>query len=174
MRRISLNARTANDQQITDETYVVLILIEHEDLEKPLRLSTDPTERLSTDPLSYCTRSHWLTANPDADPFLFVLASANRPSDLEDAPAEGQIVLEIVDNGMAEVARSITDRPSISIAVVLASSPDLIEAEWTGMVITTHNIKGGEMTLSFSREDVEDEYCPSRRMTKDAFPGLHR
>ena len=53
MRRISVNARSAHDAASTDEIEVVLIQIEHPQLAAPVRLSTDPTERISVDPLTY-------------------------------------------------------------------------------------------------------------------------
>ena len=70
MRRISLNARMANNAQASAEIPVVLIEMNHPELEKPIRLSTDNTERLSIDPLYYGTRSPWRGANPVTDPYL--------------------------------------------------------------------------------------------------------
>ncbi|QND45196.1 hypothetical protein HB780_05420 (plasmid) [Rhizobium lusitanum] len=174
MRRVSLNARLAQDAQNTSEIYVALFCIEHSMLDSPVRLSTDPTERLQNEPLMYGTRSTWLDANTVTDPYLFVLASTVLPSDLDDAPAEGNIVLENVDNDIAKLLRSFSDLATIHIAVVLASSPSLVEAEYQNLKITSATINAGEVTLSFSRENVEEEYVPAGRMTKNRFPGLHR
>ena len=174
MRRVSLNARLAQDAQNTSEIYVALFCIEHPMLDSPVRLSTDPTERLQVEPLMYGTRSTWLDANTVTDPYLFVLASTVLPSDLDDAPAEGNIVLENVDNDIAKLLRTFSDLATIHMAVVLASSPSLIETEYQDLKITTGTINAGEITLSFSRENVEEEYVPAGRMTKNRFPGLHR
>ena len=118
MRRISVNARSAHDAASTDEIEVVLIQIEHPQLAAPVRLSTDPTERRSVDPLTYGTRSTWLGANPVTSPFLFILASAELPGDQEDAPASTALVLENVDVDLAVLLRSFTDRPTVHMAVV--------------------------------------------------------
>jgi hypothetical protein len=174
MRRVSLNARLAQNSQNTAEIYVVLVHIEHPMLDNPVLLSTDPTERLQDEPLMYGTRSTWLGANPVTEPFLFVLASTVLPSDIDDAPAEANIVLENVDNDIAKLLRSFTDLATVSMAVVLASSPNLIENEFHGLKLTSANINAGEVTLNVSREDVEEEYFPGGRMTKNRFPGLHR
>jgi len=174
MRRVSLNARTAQDAQSTDELYVALFHIEHPMLDAPVRLSTDPGERLSVDPLMYGTRSTWMGSNPVTEPFLFVLVSTMLPSDIDDAPASGSLILENVDNDVAKLLRSFTDLATVSIAVVLASSPNLIEAEYTDLLLTSADITAGEVTLQFSREDIEEEYYPTGRMTRDRFPGLHR
>ncbi|HBU15722.1 MAG: hypothetical protein A2092_13470 [Rhodobacteraceae bacterium GWE1_64_9] len=173
MRRVSLNARAIQDAQASAEIYVVLLEIIHPDLATPIRLSTDPTERIQADPLVYGTRSSWRGADPVQEPFLWVVASAILPSDMEDAPASGTIALEILDPEMARLVRSYTTRATIHMAVVLASSPDLIEGEWTDLQILSADIDTGEILLNFSREEVENELFPTGRMTRGRFPGLH-
>lgn len=171
MRRLSLNARTALDADATDEIYVVLLRFTHPSLDKPVFLSTDPTERLSVEPLMYGTYSSWL--NPDGEPFLFILASTMVPDDKEDAPAAATVILETVDKDMATVLRSIKDRATVDMAVVLASSTDVIEAEWTGLRLMTANGNASEITLLISRESIFEEPFPAGRMTRARFPGLH-
>lgn len=173
-RRVSLNARLAQEDHSSAEVYVALFMIEHDELDAPIRLSTDPTERLSDEPLAYGTRSSWSTANPAADPFLFVLASSILPSDLDDAPAAGNIILDNVDRGIAEVLRSVTKQGTLHMAVVLASAPNNVEAEYRDMKIMSADINAGEITIAFSRQPVEDEYYPTDRMTKQRFPGIHK
>lgn len=174
MRRLSLNARLAQEENSTDEIEICLIVIEHPALDEPVRLSTDNTERLSLSPLMYGTRSTWMGANPITEPYLFVLASAELPSDLDDAPASASIVLENVDNDIGAILRSVTDRATVHMAVVLASSPNLTEAEYREMKLVNADGDVGEVRLSFSREPIEDESYPTDRMTKQRFPGLHR
>jgi hypothetical protein len=174
MRRISLNARMAFEDQSSDEIEVALFYITHPDLDAPVRLSTDPTVRISDEPLMYATRSTWSGSDPLTEPFLFVVASAEFPSDLEDAPASATIVLENVDNDIAMLLRSFTDQPTIHMAVVLASSPDLVEVEFRGLKITSSEGNAGEVSMQVSRAPIEDETVPMDRFTKDRFPGLFR
>ncbi|MFK4060314.1 hypothetical protein [Brucella anthropi] len=173
MRSLSLNARLAHDTVSSAEIEVALFLIEHPGLEKPVRLSTDNTERLSDDPLIYGTRSSWRGSNPVTEPFLWVIASAVLPGDSEDAPATAQIELANLDSSMVELLRSFTEPARISLAVVLASSPDLIEAEWSGLQLVSADISASTIVLSLSRDDVELEPFPPGRMTRINFPGLH-
>jgi hypothetical protein len=172
MRRVSLNARLAIEAGMTDEVYVALFYITHPDLDEPVRLSTDNTERLSDDPLMYGTRATWMGTNPVTSPFWFVLASTILPSDLDDAPASGNLVLENVDNDIAKELRSFTTLATIHMAVVLASSPDLVEMEFLNMKMISADLTAGEITLNFSREDIEEEKSPGGRMTRSQFPGL--
>ena len=69
MRRLSLNARMMQDEQSSDEIYVVLFKVTHPDLPEPIRLSTDNTERIASEPdVIYGTRSSWGGANPANSP----------------------------------------------------------------------------------------------------------
>lgn len=174
MRRVSLNARLSQDAEASDEIHAVLFEIEHPDLIAPILLSTDNTERLSDEPLYYGTRSLWRSQNGRAREFLWIVASTLLPSDLDDAPAAATIILENLDRSMAELIRSFTDPATIHMAAVLASSPDLVEAEYTDLLLTSAEITAGEITLSVSREEIESEYVPGGRMTAQAFPGMHR
>lgn len=173
MRRLSLNARLAHDDQVSSEIEIALFVVTHPELSAPIRLSTDNTERLSDDPLIYGTRSAWAGANPISEPYLWIIASAVLPDEAEDAPASAQVVIENLDARMVETLRSFTTPATVRMAVVLASSPDLVEAEWTGLTITRANVTSGDITLSLSRDEVELEPFPSGRMTRHRFPGLH-
>lgn len=174
MRRLSLNARQAMDDPASSEVEVVLIEITHDELDAPIRLSTDNTERLSADPLYYGTRSSWRGANPITDPYLWVVASVLLPSDQEDTPAGATLVLDNLDWNIAELLRSFRTPAHFAMAVVLASSPDLAEAEWQDLLLTSAEISAGEILLTISREEIELEYFPAGRMTRRQFPGLHR
>ena len=170
MRRVSLNARLAFEAEVSDEIEIVLIQIEHSDLATPVRLSTDPTVRLSSDPLMYGTHSDWLGA---ADgPFLFILASAEMPSDQEDAPAAARIILENVDGRIAGVLREMPGRAVVHLGVVLASSPDVVEVEYLNLQLLSSSGDVAQISLSIGRRPVEEEAFPSGRFTKARFPGL--
>ncbi|MET1410698.1 hypothetical protein ABVF61_00420 [Roseibium sp. HPY-6] len=174
MRRVSLNRRLLQEEHSTKEIEVALFHIEHEELSEPVRLSTDNADRLTDDPLTYGTRSTFNGANPVSEPFQFVLVSADLPSDLEEAPAEAAITLENVTKGIADVLQMINSQATVDIALVLASSPDLIEAEFRGLKLVRAEGDASEITLFLSRQPIEEESFPSVRMTKQRFPGLHR
>lgn len=174
MRRLSLNARAAIDEIGTDALFVVLFEISHPDMEDgPIRLSTDNAERVSEDPLIYGTRSAWRGANPVTQPYLWIVASALLPSDQEDAPAAAQIAIENLDSEMVSLLRSFRTPATVNMAVVLAETPDLIEAEYLDLQLLSADITDAEILLSISRDEIELEPFPPGRMTRDRFPGLH-
>lgn len=172
MRRISLNARAAQDAVASDEVEVLLIRITHPDLAEPLRLSSDATTRITSDPLTYGTRSSW--GGVDGAVYWFVLASTMLPDDTDDAPAAATIIVEAVDHDIAAALRSTTQRATVAMAVVLAATPDVVEAEWTNLSLVSAEGDAGEIRLSISRDPITSEPWPARRMTRAAFPGLHR
>tara|TARA_B100000378_G_scaffold207273_1_gene170431 strand:- start:412 stop:936 length:525 start_codon:yes stop_codon:yes gene_type:complete len=174
MRRVSFNARTAFDAETGGDIEVALFVFEHALLPQPIRLSTDPTERLSTEPYMLGTRSNWSGANPVTDPYLFVLASAEVPGDMEDAPASATLVLENVDNEIASVLRSFVDYATVHMAVVLAGSPNLVEVEYRDMKLVSADGDSGEVRIAIGRHPIEDERVPMDRFTKDRFPGIYR
>ncbi len=175
MRKISLNARLAHDAVGSDETEVTLMQIIHPDTSQIVRISTDPTERLSLEPLRYCTRSNWLGANPkdDEQAFLFVLVSVLIPDDQDTAPPAARFVIEGVDNELAQLLRSIDKRAVVSMATVLADTPSVIEQEWLNFELVMAEGQGEAITLTVSRAPLTEEPWPSARMTRERFPGLH-
>ncbi len=173
MRLISLNARAAHDGRGSAEIEVVLVKIEHPDIPGGvLRLSSDPTERFSLEPLLWGTRSTWLT--DDNSPFLFVMMEALVPDEKDDAPAQASLVLQLLDSEVGEILTSTTVQATASMAVVLASSPGNVEAEFLELRMTDSDIDSGQAVLRFSMEPLYEEPCPADRMTKERFPWLHR
>ncbi|RWB61024.1 MAG: hypothetical protein EOQ42_20260 [Mesorhizobium sp.] len=172
MRRVSLNARFAIDQVATDELEVVLVIIDHPLLDTPVRLSSDNADRISVEPLMYGTRSTWRTEG--GSPFLFIMLDALVPDEEDDTPAQASLVMEILDSDIADMLTSTTVPATCHMAIVLASSPDNVEAEWIGLQMTDAPGDSGEVNLKFSMEPITEEPYPADRMTKERFPGLHR
>lgn len=179
MREISLTARTSFNAAHTEEIPVVLVTITHADLSAPIRLSSDPTERLSIDPLRYGTISRGET-------YEFVVMSALLPDDKDGAPPQASLVFANIMAGkdgevelglaasFAEVARSFQTPASVTIEVVLASSPDDVEWRCTDMRTVSAEYNAERLTVPLSREIATSEPMPSYTMSKQWFPGLYR
>lgn len=172
MRRVSLNARLAADRQSTDDVFVHLIVIEHPQLNAPIRLSTDNTERLSVEPLAYCTRSTWRGADPINDPYLYIIASTELPGDEEGVPPTAAIILDNVSSEIGKTLRSFTTPATVHMAVVMASTPDVIEEEFPEFLTVQSGGNASEVRLELSRRMIEEETWPQHRFTRARFPGL--
>lgn len=166
-RAISLNARAEFAAGQTDAVYVVLITITHPSLAQPARFSTDPTTRISTEPLVYGTRHL-------GNDHLFVLVSAILPDDLPTAPPQATLTFANVDKDMAGLLRSITSPCNIDYAIVRASAPNEILAEFKRLKAVRGSYNAAQVSLEISREPFTSEPCPSGRMTKQRFPALFR
>jgi hypothetical protein len=171
-RLVSMNARTSLDEAATDEIEVCLIRITHPSTDEVVRLSTDPTTRVNDDPVAYGTYSDWQT--DDGSPFLFCLVSVVLPDDKGDAEPQASLVFDNVDNDIAAVLRSFTDPASIDLAVVLASSPNRLEAVFLNFQIMAASGDAGTVNLTISQESIINEPWPSGRMTRQRFPGLFK
>jgi len=174
MRRISLNARLAHDNGYgSAEVEVVLVRFTHPATDVIVRLSTDPTERLSAEPLAYGTRSSWFGTDPLTQPFQFVLMSALIPDDRDETPGGARLVLDAGDGTLAELLRSTTERATVDIAIVLASSPDHIEFEAPGLKLVSSEGNADSITLTIAADPVSEAPWPAGRMTRSRFPGLY-
>lgn len=164
---ISFTQRAAAHAEVSGEIEVVLLTITHPDLAAPIRLSSDPTEKLSLDPLGYGTIS-------GGHQYDFVLMSAVLPDDIEGNPAAASFLFENVDADMAAVLRSIGSPASINIKLVLASAPDTIEIEYNELQAIKGSYDASQVTIDVSRASLSNEQWPAHSMTQRRFPGLYR
>ena len=163
----SITARTAFNAPAAEEVGVVLAKVTHPDLDEPVYLSSDPTERLSTDPLIYGTRR-------SGQDWLFVFMGAMVPDDQKDVPPRASLVFDNVRREIVDQLRSIITPVSVDLTVVLASDPENVEAQYTDLKGVKAGGEANQITLEISREPFTDEPWPSGRMTWERFPGLHR
>ncbi|WP_275789680.1 hypothetical protein [Pararhizobium gei] len=174
MRRYSLDGRQAHRDEFSAEQWAILFFIDHPDMLAPVRLSTHPTEELSYMPPLFCTRSTWMTPDPAANPFLYVPMETMLPSDKEDAPAAGNIIIVNASPQIATLLRSVRDQATIHFAMVNPRTPNVLQQEHLDLLLIDSVITPGEVTINFSREPTEFEMDPEGLMTKYRFPGLHR
>ena len=84
------------------------------------------------------------------------------------------LVFENVTSGMAEPLRSILTPPTADLIIVMAETPDVIEARYLNLKATLGTWDAGRISLDVSRESFANEPMPSGRMSKVRFPGLFR
>ncbi|MGN6538935.1 MAG: DUF1833 family protein [Mesorhizobium sp.] len=173
-RAISLNALRQVDALGTTSVAVFLVIIEHDDLEEPLRISSDNAARLSTEPLTYGTLSTYGSTDGSAKPFYYIGMQVIPPDDEEDAEPTSTVVIDVLDADIVDVLTSTTVPATARIAIVMAETPNLVEIESVGLELKNVSGDWGQIALKLSMEDLYDEPFPALRMTKAQFPGLHR
>lgn len=165
MRIISLNFRTNMFAQEAGEVAVALLTITHPSLADPIRLSTDATERFSTDPLAYGTTSR-------GNEYLFVGAQVAMPDEQDKAPPTSKLVLFDVQGLLTPLARSVTSPPSIAIEIVLASAPDTVEISVPAMDMVNLTYVAGQLTFDLAIDALALEPFPAGNFDPASFPAL--
>ncbi|WP_180375626.1 DUF1833 family protein [Mesorhizobium sp. 8] len=171
---ISLNALRQVDAPASDQVAVFLVIIEHDALERPLRLSSDNTSRITIEPLTYGTWSTYGSEDSLPEPFYYIGMEVIPPDDEEDAEPTSTIVIDVLDADIVGVLTSTTVPAAARIAIVMADTPNLVEIETVGLQLKNASGDWGQIALKLSMEDLYDEPFPAMRMTKERFPGLHR
>ncbi|MFC5421946.1 DUF1833 family protein [Bosea eneae] len=164
---VSLNIRQALYAEQTGEVPVVLATITHPDLATPVRLSSDPTQRLSIEPLRYGTISNGET-------FEFVLMSAVLPDQQRGQSPRAALVFENVERDSVGLLRSITTPMRIRLDLVLASAPNVLEESYVDLRGMKAGYDADKITLDISREPFTSEPWPAGKATQARLPGLHR
>lgn len=165
MTTLSLNIREAMAAEATGAVPICLLTFTHPDLDTPLRASSDPTTRISIDPLVYGTVSRSLT-------FLWVPMSPTMPGDDDKSPPQISIVLDALDRSIFAVIRASTTPAVAKLEIVLDTSPDIVEMALDNFKIVTAPYDESQITLALSQESFWGEPWPAGHMTPLYFPGL--
>ena len=151
-RALSAGARAALYQQTSDEVWLELITIDHDDLVSPIRLVGN---------------SENITSNGN----LFT-ACGFPPIPL---PSDGQDIVWIVD-GVSQVilqaVRSIVTPLTITLEIILASDPDTIEAGPFQYESRRFVFKDRTIEFSLAYEPLLSEPFPAYTYTPIDYPGL--
>lgn len=168
MTQISLSFRQAFNAESTDEIPVILVEITPAGSDDPVLISSEPVQRLSTDPLRYGIVHQ-------GQEYQWVMMAAAWPDDQEGAPPSTKLIFENVVEDMASTVRGVTPgtQADVTLKMVLSSAPDDIEEQYD-MKATNGTYNAVQVSLDVSREPIESEPWPAFRMTKQRFPGLFR
>lgn len=168
-----LNNRIDHEKMVGEVLEILLLVIDHRLLDEPVRLSTDPTERFSFDPLTYGTRSAWRAPEGERAEYEFIVVMARVPDDTSGAPAAAQLVIEMHDDRLGELLLSTIEPAIVHMALVTSDDPDNPERQWADLEIIGVDIEGGDISFTLSRDPTAEYPFPARRKVRDRFPGMH-
>jgi len=154
-RDLSLTFREAINAQQTDEVFLVLLTIDHDDLGSPFYVVNNNEDIES-----------------NGNTFVAYPFDISLPDDSDDSIAVGKVTIDNVHRDIVVAIRGINTAPDLTIQVVLASDPDTIEAEFSGFKFT--DIVYDELVISgnISIEDFMHEPFPGDSFVPRYFPGL--
>ncbi|WP_296741451.1 DUF1833 family protein [Mesorhizobium sp.] len=164
MTTLSVSTRRSFNAESTDD--VPIVLVELQTAAGTQYISSDPTERLSIDPLFYGTVHN-------GQQYKAIFMAVTWPDDQDNAPPSTTLVFENVAEDMAAVARAGTDQFPVVLKLVMSSNPDFVEDQCT-LICTGSSYNAMQVSLTVSREPFESEPWPAQRMTRERFPGLYR
>lgn len=165
MRVLSLNFRQALFSQESSEVPIFLLTITHDQLAEPILLSTDPTTRLSTDPLMYGTESRGQT-------YYYAGVQITLPSEEDRSPPASKLTISNVTRELIPLARSVSTPAAIKIETVLASDVDTVEMTFPGFQMTNLEYDVMDLNFDLTIDPLVTEPYPAGSFNPAGFPGL--
>lgn len=164
----SWSFREAFNAESADEFPVILVEITPSGASEPVRICSEPAERLSADPLRYGVVHQ-------GKEYGWVVMSSSLPGDEEGKPPSTTLIFANVTEDMAATVRGVTPgtQAQVTLKMVLSSAPDDVEESYV-MKATNGSYNAQQVSLDVSREPIESEPWPAFRTTKARFPGMYR
>lgn len=164
---ISTNFRTSAYASETDRVPILLITFSHTSLIEPIRISTDPTQRVVQvdEYVSYGTISRGNT-------FIYLPVSFKLPDDTDAGPGEMQIEVDNVDRAMTEAIRSIFTPITVKVEIVMDNAVDTVDIEWPEYVLSNIQYNATTITGTMLLESLVREPFPGLMFTPSTAPGI--
>lgn len=163
MRSLSTGLKQAANAAQTSEAFLQLVTIDHSSLAEPIRVTTDPFETLSSGVKGVISN----TVEYVALPFEITL-----PDENEDQLPRAKLTIDNVSREVIAAVRGINTPATVNIKIVLASNPDVVEAEITNFEL--RNVTADALTVQGDLTTVQfdGEPYPAGRFTTSSFPSL--
>jgi hypothetical protein len=110
-RNISNTARIAINAPQTDQVFLVILTIDHPDLSSPMRVVNNKQSVIS-----------------NGETYIATAFSFIPPAQEDGVISNSQLSIDNVDRLMVQVIRTISSPADISASIILADSPDVVEA----------------------------------------------
>lgn len=155
MTHLSPAALQAALAQETEEVFLACLTIEHPDLQTPIRLVNDTQDLVRA-----------------AGTFIAFPFEVPVPDADDQKLSQVQIRIDNVDRSITDTIRGLDGKPQITLEVVLASSPDTVEAGPFPFSLLDSGYDALAVTGRLGFEDVLNEPFPKDSFTPQLFPGL--
>lgn len=164
---ISLNFRESTYAAETGRVPIVLMTFDHVDLVTPIRISSDPTQRITvTDAeVIYGTVSR-------GNNYIFVPARIKLPDDTEDGPGEMTVEVDNIGRELTASIRSISSPIDATIEIVMDNALDTVDLTWPEYVLTNIKYDATTVTGTLTLETLTREPFPSLIFSPSVAGGL--
>ena len=147
--------KSAAFSQETDEAFLVLIKIDHDDFSESIPVSSDGVNTIS-----------------NGETFVAYPFEISLPSNPETGISQAHLSIENVSQDIIDSIRNISTPPSVVIQIVLASDPDTIEVEFSGFELRNVSYDALTITGTLTIESFMSEPYPGDSFLPSTFPGL--
>lgn len=154
-RTVSSIFKSAVFGQQTDEAFILLIEIDHADLSEPIRVSSDGVDTVS-----------------NGNTFVAYPFEISLPSNPETGVSQARLTIDNVSQTIITSIRNISDPPTATLQIVLASDPDTVEVEFSGFELRNVQYDVFTITGDLSIESFMSEPYPGGSFLPSTFPGL--
>ena len=163
MRSVSNALKNAAYASQTDEAFLTLLTIDHETLDEPIRVTTDPFETLTSGVKGVVSNGIEYIALPFEITF---------PDENEDQLPRARLTIDNIDRSIILAVRQINSPADMNIKIVLASDPDTVEAEIKNFQL--RNISADALTVQGELTTIQfdGEPYPAGRFTTSEFTGM--
>lgn len=144
---------------------IFLCTITHPSLSAPIYLSTDATQRITTDPLVYGTISRGIT-------FLYAGIDVTLPDDQDKSPPSSKLLIANVTRDLIPLARSVSTPPTIKIEAVLQSALNNVEMVWPALDMSNLSYNAVQLTFDLTMDALVTESFPRGAFSPAYFPGM--
>ena len=149
-------------EENSGEVWLVLLTIQHPDLSGPIYIANNNEDVTSS-----------AQKDGDGNPvtFIGIPFELSLPGEDGEQPGIAQVTIPNVTQEVVNVVRTIELPPVVTIQVVLASQPDLIEIDYTGLTMRQCNWDADVIRGSLQFEIITIEPV-ALLITPERFPGL--
>jgi hypothetical protein len=167
----SLNFRQAAYAPETGRVIIALITIDHPELATPIRISTDPTARLTGEGYTDDTDVVYGTVSR-SNTFVFLPVKIGLPNDTDEGPGEMTLEIDNIHRQYTATIRTITTPPTVQVELVLDNALDTVEAQWPEFLLTDIKYNATVITGTLKLETLEREPFPAGSFSPAYFGGL--
>jgi hypothetical protein len=166
MRNTSVAFRAAAYRPSTDQVLTMLLTIEHPNLTEPIRLSTDNKD-------SFTFEGETVRGTiSNGQQYLYMPMQVTWPDDTDETITQARIQIDNVNKDILMAVREMDEAPQVTMQVVLASSPNTVEAEANNLEL--QDVDGDALAVSavLTRRHFFGEPYPGISMLPGNCPGM--
>ncbi len=165
MRTTSTLFTSAVNSRETGEVFTILLTIDEDSLDEPIRVSTDNKDTFLVD--GETVRG----TISRGENFIFFPMKISLATDKDGVPPTMQISVENVSRDLIAAIRNMNTPPTMLVEVVLASQPDTVEASFSNFKMSSADYDAGWITGTLSKEHFYNEPYPGIQILPSNFPG---